>query len=202
MKSIVMVLMSLFLATTCHKKNKSAEVVNVVEVATPSDKALDAPQEETTKAEAAQTQPSQEKPRGIEAPKASGSLKDLQKHTQDNANMVTYEAFSRGLFLRATFSNNQVMVFKDRNNAEKGTKVVLSTAQINELNTLLKSIDPKTMGTLKAPTDKRLYDGAAHASLTMVVKGETYATPGFDHGAPPAAIEKFVTKLVSYTQDK
>lgn len=198
MKSIAIVLMSMLVAKTCHQKNQNTEenpdAVKVVS----KDTAVTTPKMESA-AEVASG-----KPVGNDTPKVTGSLKDQVKttSTQDNTNVVTYEAFSRGMFLKVLFSNNQVLVFKDRNNTEKGAKVSLSASQMSELNTLLKGINPKTIETLKAPTDKRLYDGAAHATFTMTVNGVSYATPGFDHGAPPAAIQKFVDKLISYTQEK
>ena len=40
------------------------------------------------------------------------------------------------------------------------------------------------MGQMKAPTDKRTYDGALHANLMITLNAETYSTPGFDHQYP------------------
>lgn len=179
MKSIVTVLMSLLLATTCHTKKEKSDIANT---------AIEVVKNDTT-------------PEKMQAEQVD-AVKDSQKNVQEQTNMATYEAFSRGLFLKIVFSNNQVIVFQDRNNNAKGNPLNLNTTQISELNALLNEINPKEIQGLKAPTDKRLYDGAAHASLTITANGVTYVSSGFDHGAPPAAIEKFVSKLVGYTQDK
>jgi hypothetical protein len=51
--------------------------------------------------------------------------------------------------------------------------------------------------TLKDPTQKRFYDGAAIANLKIRYQEKNYETTDFDHGFPPAAIEKLVNKIVS-----
>ena len=43
---------------------------------------------------------------------------------------------------------------------------------------------------LKAPTEKRFYDGAAIAGLKITFKGKTFETTNFDHGFPPMEIQK------------
>ena len=62
-----------------------------------------------------------------------------------------------------------------------------------------KEINLEGMASLKAPTDKRLYDGAAHANISITLKGKTYTTEGFDHGYPPIEIENLINKLVFLT---
>jgi hypothetical protein len=50
---------------------------------------------------------------------------------------------------------------------------------------------------LKYPTQKRFYDGAAIANLKIRYQDKDYETVDFDHGFPPAEIEKIVNKIVS-----
>lgn len=115
---------------------------------------------------------------------------------------IEYEANSRGFFKKITFENNQITVVTDRNSAGKGQLVMLSKEDVAEFSKLLKEVKLDELETLKAPTDKRMYDGAAHANLTITSKGKTYTGAGFDHGFPPAAIEKLVKKLLSFSEDK
>ena len=68
-----------------------------------------------------------------------------------------------------------------------------------ELVETFKDIKLDEMAKMKAPTDKRTYDGAMHANVTITINGKTYTTPGFDHQYPPKGIQKFINKIVSLT---
>jgi hypothetical protein len=65
------------------------------------------------------------------------------------------------------------------------------------LESLLKAIDVENLNRLKAPTDKRLYDGAPHATLSVIKGDVEMMTPTFDHGTPPKEIEALVNKVLS-----
>jgi hypothetical protein len=125
----------------------------------------------------------------------------LQENNQ-TSDMVEYEALSRGYFKRITFQNNIVTISSDRNNPEKGEVVKLSNDDVQEINKLIKAINPEILPNLKGLSEKRFYDGAAHANLKITSKGITHNGPGFDHGDPPKEIEKLVTKLVSFSEKK
>jgi hypothetical protein len=45
-----------------------------------------------------------------------------------------------------------------------------------------------------------LFDGAASANLKITKQGKTAESPSFDHGYPPAAIEKIVNKMLSFVK--
>ena len=126
----------------------------------------------------------------------------IKENKLQETDRIEYEAMSRGFFKKIIFENNQIMVVSDRNNADKGKVVMLSKEDIAEFSRLLKDINLDGLETLKAPTEKRFYDGAAHANLTITSKGKIYTGAGFDHGFPPAAIEKLVKKLLSFSEDK
>jgi hypothetical protein len=53
---------------------------------------------------------------------------------------------------------------------------------------------------LKAPTEKRFYDGAPIANFKITFQDKTYETPSFDHGFPPKEIKKFVNKINSFAK--
>lgn len=175
MKTFVLVFLSLFLSKSCQNKKEGVNGKETVETEIPKSK-----------------------PTG-----EIGNNNNLPKtNNQETGNMVIYEAMSRGYFTKIIFQNDKLFVSKDRNNAKKGEPVTISPAQATEINTLLKSIKPQTLPNLKWPTEKRFYDGAAHANLTIVQNGETFVGGGFDHGFPPAEIEKLVTKLISIAEKK
>jgi hypothetical protein len=56
--------------------------------------------------------------------------------------------------------------------------------------------------TLKDPTQKRFYDGAAIADLKVRYQDKNYETVNFDHGFPPAEIENLVNKIVALADEK
>lgn len=114
----------------------------------------------------------------------------------DNA-IVDYEANSRGFYKKIKIEDKKLYVMNER----KGevTEVSLSKKEWNELVEAFKEINLEGMDNLKAPTDKRLYDGAAHANISITLKGKTYTTEGFDHGYPPIEIENLINKLIFLT---
>ncbi|WP_136667224.1 hypothetical protein [Flavobacterium sp. H122] len=113
--------------------------------------------------------------------------------------IVEYTANTRGYHLKIKLTQNE-LAYTNQRDSNEFTKVSLTDAQKAELQKLLKEIKAEKISELKAPTQKRLYDGAAHADLTITVNGNSYHSAGFDHGYPPAQIEKFINKLVSYTE--
>lgn len=120
-------------------------------------------------------------------------------NNQELTSVVEYNANTRGYFLKLVFTNNKLM-FTNERDSENLKTVQLDKSQIDELNKLLTSINVEGLASLKDPTQKRFYDGAAIANLKITKNGKEYSTVDFDHGFPPVAIEKFVTKLVSYTK--
>lgn len=126
----------------------------------------------------------------------------IKENPIQESDKIEYEAMSRGFFKKIIFENNQIMVVSDRNSNGKGKLVMLTKEDIAEFSKLLKEINLDGLETLKSPTDKRMYDGAAHANVTITSKGKTYTGAGFDHGFPPVAIEKLVNKLLSFSEEK
>jgi hypothetical protein len=68
----------------------------------------------------------------------------------------------------------------------------ISDADWNALIFELNKVDLESLPNLKAPTEKRFYDGAAIAELKITFKGKTFETTSFDHGTPPMEIQKVV----------
>ena len=90
-----------------------------------------------------------------------------------------------------------VTVSSDRNGKEKTVPTKISDADWKELVNCFKTIELDSLAKLKAPTEKRFYDGAAIANLKITYKDKAYETTGFDHGFPPKEIKKFVKKITS-----
>lgn len=132
---------------------------------------------------------------------SSGLVTNLNESTQmqETGTIVEYTANTRGYHLKIKLTSNELS-FTNQRDSNELTKVSLKEDQKAELQQLLKAINVEKIAELKAPTQKRLYDGAAHADLTINVNGKEYHSAGFDHGEPPAEIEKFIKKLISYTE--
>ena len=176
MKTIALVFLSLFLTKSCHQKNDSSASEQAKQTT-----------ENAPVAEVVQTE---------------STKPEMTENKVQTGTKVEYEAMSRGFFSKIIFENNQLTIASDRNNAEKGTVVMLTKEDISAISNLVKAVKLDELPNLKAPSEKRMYDGAAHANLTITSNGKVYTGAGFDGGNPPAAIAKLVTKLVSYSEQK
>ena len=137
-----------------------------------------------------------------EVVKTDETKPEMTENNVQTGTKVEYEALSRGFFSKIIFENNQITVASDRNNPEKGTVVMLTKEDVSEISNLIKAVNLEELPNLKAPSEARTYDGAAHANLTITSNGTVYTGAGFDAGNPPSAIAKLVTKLVSYSEKK
>jgi hypothetical protein len=121
-----------------------------------------------------------------------------QKKTDQNETKMEYKAYSRGFYQEITIEKQLVFVAKSRD--EKPVIFKIPIADWNNLNSAIHELDLDSLSQLKAPTDKRLFDGAAIANLKITKQGKRYESQSFDHGYPPAEIEKIVNKMLSFVK--
>jgi hypothetical protein len=115
---------------------------------------------------------------------------------QDLANSVlVYEANTRGFYEKITIQNQMISVSKDRNGDDKAALIKISDKNWKELISAFDMINLDELQNMKAPTERRFYDGSAIASLKVTYKEKTYQTNEFDHGFPPLEIVKLVDKI-------
>lgn len=114
---------------------------------------------------------------------------------QETSPILEYEANTRGFYKKITAANQTIAVIKERDGKPTTTKI--SNADWNELVTLYKSVNKEGLATLKAPSEKRFYDGAAIGSFRVITQESTFESSAFDAGNPPAEIEKIVNKLIA-----
>ena len=112
--------------------------------------------------------------------------------------VVVYTANTRGFFQQITIQNKVASIVNDRSENAVPTTVKISDADWNQMVAAFKEVDLNQIATLKSPTEKRFYDGAAIADLKIIYKDSTYQSSSFDHGFPPAEIEKLVTKINAF----
>ncbi|WP_296683015.1 hypothetical protein [Flavobacterium sp.] len=121
-----------------------------------------------------------------------------QKKVVDSSIKVEYKAYSRGFYQTIRVENQMVFISKSRE--EKPVVAKLSTADWKSVILAVQELDLEMLSQLKAPTEKRLFDGAAIASLKITKQGKLYESQNFDHGYPPAETEKIVNKMLSFVK--
>jgi hypothetical protein len=121
-----------------------------------------------------------------------------QKKATDSTIKIEYKAYSRGFYQVVTIENQMVFITKTRD--EKPVAFKIPIADWKSLNMVIQELDLESLSQLKAPTEKRLFDGAAIANLKITKQGKTYESQSFDHGYPPAETEKIVNKILSFVK--
>ena len=127
--------------------------------------------------------------------------------TQNNENTstqsevtISYSANTRGFFQELVLKQNSLIEFKDREKLNAMSSD-LDVKDWKECLRLLDQIDLKTLPNLISPTNYRQYDGAAFAQLTVIQKGDTIQSSGFDHKYPPSEIKPLVEYILSISEN-
>ena len=118
------------------------------------------------------------------------------KSEQEDSKSITYIIQSRGLFEEIIVSEGTIKL-SNRNNSINSIEKKIPEKDWQEIQKFIGELNLEKLPNLKAPTDKRLYDGAAIATLKLKKNGKELSTPAFDHGHPPEAIEALVNKILS-----
>jgi hypothetical protein len=116
--------------------------------------------------------------------------------------VIEYTANTRGFFRKVTIKDGAISIQKERGEGSAISKSRISDADQKELVTAFNEVNLDGIAGLKAPSEKRFYDGAAIANLKITYKGKVYESQAFDHGTPPAEIEKLVNKLTSFIKEE
>ena len=115
--------------------------------------------------------------------------------------VIEYTANTRGFYQKIIVKNQMVTVSKDRDGNDKLVPKKISDAKWKDLLDCFKTMELDSLPQLKAPTEKRFYDGAAIANLKITFKDKAYETDSFDHGFPPKEIKKFVNTITSLAKE-
>ena len=127
------------------------------------------------------------------------SCEDQNKQNYESA-VIEYTANTRGFYQKIVVRNHMVTISKHRSGNDKGRDVKIRDEDWKELIADLKKIQLDSLPKLKAPTDKRFYDGAAIANLKIKFQNNTYETSSFDHGFPPREVQRIVNKINSFAK--
>jgi hypothetical protein len=112
--------------------------------------------------------------------------------------ILTYTAETRGYYMQITIEDKELRISKDRETRLPSVRIPLTAADQKKVLAMVKAIDVPNLSQLKAPTEKRFYDGAAIGNLSVTHNGETFGTAGFDHGNPPVEIEQLVAFMNAF----
>ena len=119
----------------------------------------------------------------------------MSRIIQDST-MITYQATTRGFFLKLWIQGDSISITQDRN-LKDVSKYRLSDSDKKTIYDLMEAIDETLLENLKPPTTTFQYDAAAIATLTITKEDQSYMTPAFDHGKPPKPIAEIVNKMLS-----
>ncbi|MDR7208528.1 hypothetical protein [Flavobacterium piscis] len=122
-----------------------------------------------------------------------------QKKTDMTSTVIEYSAVSRGFYKKIVVQNQLVLVTNGRDAQAVENKI--EKADWDKIVTEFEKINLDNVPTLKAPTEKRFYDGAAIGNLKITQNQKTYETQGFDNGFPPKEIEKLVNLLTDFVKE-
>jgi hypothetical protein len=129
-----------------------------------------------------------------------GKSCDGQNKQDLESAVIEYTANTRGFYQKITVQNQTVTISKDRSGQDKAVATKIAAEDWKELVNCFKKMELDSLSKLKAPTEKRLYDGAPIANFKITFKDKTYETPSFDHGFPPKEIKTFVNKINSFAK--
>ena len=108
--------------------------------------------------------------------------------------ILVYESMSRGYYKKITVENNSISVQNTREELAK-TKS-LTEEELATIEKAYKGIDVKELPNLKAPSEKRFYDGAPITNLEVRMDDHIYRSTDFDGGTPPKEIEELINTIL------
>jgi len=109
---------------------------------------------------------------------------------------ISYEARSRGGSKTVHILEN-VCTYKTR---KENRSITLSSEERKNIIKAISKIDLEKMKTLKSPTNKRISDGAMHATLKVKEGTKQYNSSNFDDGYPPAELKSLVDLLMKIVE--
>ncbi|MEG2102173.1 MAG: hypothetical protein RRY99_11765 [Flavobacterium sp.] len=128
-----------------------------------------------------------------------GTSCSSQKKADMTKTQVEYTAVSRGIYKKIIVQNKTATVTNSRN--AEAVEIKIDEAKWKQIAAEFSKINLENIPNLKAPTEKRFYDGAAIGNLKVTQNQKTYETKGFDNGFPPKEIEKLVNLLVDFAKE-
>jgi len=111
---------------------------------------------------------------------------------------IAYEAQTRGSLVQLTIEGNTLSY---KTHQKEGTKEI-TKGQLEELKAIINELNLEEISDLKAPSEKRITDGALHAEITIKIGDKEYKSITFDAGNPPTELKKLEGLLYSISNIK
>ncbi len=111
----------------------------------------------------------------------------------------TYSVVTRGYKMEITVSKDSTLIVQTGRQSLKKSYAT-NTNLWKSLKKDSKDIKLKDISGLESPTNKRQFDGAMFASLTIATKDSIYRSNSFDAGHPPAMIKNVVDALAKESE--
>lgn len=128
--------------------------------------------------------------------------KELLSAIKEDPNLnvsFEYSAISRGTY--KLIKVNQKSISSTSKQKGKPKNKVCDKDEWQKLIKAFKTFEVNNMPNLKAPSEKRLFDGAAIANLKVTYNGKVYESQSFDHGNPPKEIALLVKEILSISEN-
>lgn len=114
-------------------------------------------------------------------------------HKVSDEIIITYNASTRGKTIQVKISSKII----EKNENENKIRRETPTSYWNEIKRLINKLNLEDINSFKPSSDKRLYDGALHATLNINLKSKVYESQTFDHGNPPKELKEIVEKVLN-----
>ena len=125
-----------------------------------------------------------------------------EQKTQDMENTILeYEFYSRGSYNKIVMDSKTIKSFNERNLSKPSAEKKIIATDLKIILNLYSKLNLNTIGTLKSPTQKRFYDGAAIAVLIVKTPKGNYQSSEFDHEEAPTEIKQIVDKMNQIAQN-
>lgn len=121
--------------------------------------------------------------------------------TKINQDAISFEytAQSRGSHINIIINKKTISTTRKRGG--KPNSKICSETNWNALMKVTKPVDIEKLSSLKAPSKKFQFDGAAIARLKISYQDSIFETPPFDHGNPPKEIATLVKEILSLSEN-
>jgi len=127
---------------------------------------------------------------------------EAQKNEDLETTVVEYVANTRGFYTKVVVQNKTITVSKDRRGDDNPATIKIADADWQKIIEAFQKIELEALQNLKAPSEKRFYDGAAIANLKITYKDKMYESASFDHGNAPSEIKKLVDIINALVKEK
>jgi hypothetical protein len=106
---------------------------------------------------------------------------------------IEYDANTRGFYQKLVIKKATISSTNDREGKENPIVQKIFDADWNALKDEINKLDLENLSNLKAPTEKRFYDGAAIANLKIIYNGKIYVAGSF--GEYDGEIKRGIVRL-------